>query len=379
MPTKYDSLIVGGGIAGLSTAYELSRLGENKICLVDEGISEISHIIPSETDSNSTSHSAGIITSQLWPPLDPKFARETMHIIKEVSSIEPSSQFVHSLPSLILCSRRDSYRILDELQSRLSNEGIRSDIMECNEVMKKFPCIRSERMLGASYSESGLLIDPRNYLARLMKCFNDYGGTIRKDKVLGLIEDHGCIIGIRTDAGILSADRVIIAAGTNSQDLLGKYLPIRLNNFLTRFYSSRLKYGMRDLPMIYDMDQQVYMRSEGQNEIIIGGGNESGYNNNDIQEVSIESQKDELKAWLGSSFRSTVTKIVFKSEGLCSEPYDQKPIVGKVRSVGSLYCIYGFGGLGLTVAPSLSRNLAESIIDGRMNNLLKDFAPERKS
>lgn len=71
MPTKYDSLIVGGGIAGLSIAYELSRLGENKICLVDEGISEIAHIIPSETDSNSTSHSAGIITSQLWPPLDP--------------------------------------------------------------------------------------------------------------------------------------------------------------------------------------------------------------------------------------------------------------------------------------------------------------------
>ena len=171
---------------------------------------------------------------------------------------------------------------------------------------------------------------------------------------------------------------MIIAAGSNSQELLGNYLPISLHKFLTRFYAVRLKDGIRDLPMIYDMDQQIYLRSDGLNEIIIGGGNETGLNISDGQGVPVEIQKEELNAWLESSFSSEVSKIVLKSEGLCSEPSDQKPIVGEVGSVGSLYCIFGFGGLGLTVAPSLSRNLAESIVDGRVSKLLNDFAPERK-
>jgi len=371
-------LIVGGGIAGLSMAYELSRLGAKHICLVDEGIAEIEPAIPSETMSNITSHSAGIITSQLWPPLDPMIARETINIIKEVINIEPSSKFVNSLPSLILCSRRDSYQMLNDLQTRMINEGITSEIMKGNELRKKFPYIRDKRILGASYSESGLLVNPRNYLARLMKSFRDSGGTVLQDRVVGLIEEHECITGIRTEAEKLTADKVIIAAGSNSQELLGNYLPISLHKFLTRFYAVRLKDGIRDLPMIYDMDQQIYLRSDGLNEIIIGGGNETGLNISDGQGVSVEIQKEELNAWLESSFSSEVSKIVLKSEGLCSEPSDQKPIVGEVGSVGSLYCIFGFGGLGLTVAPSLSRNLAESIVDGRVSKLLNDFAPERK-
>lgn len=97
------------------------------------------------------------------------------------------------------------------------------------------------------------------------------------------------------------------------------------------------------------------------------------------QGMHVEAQKEELNAWLEAFFIPTVNRIVLKSEGLCSEPVDQKPVVGELRSIGSLYCIFGFGGLGLTVAPSLSRILAENIVDGRMTNALNDFAPERES
>ncbi|MCH8022874.1 MAG: FAD-binding oxidoreductase [Thaumarchaeota archaeon] len=65
MSAKYQNLIVGGGIAGLSIAYEMSRLGEKQICLVDECISEVRHRTSSALKLNSTAHSAGIITSQL--------------------------------------------------------------------------------------------------------------------------------------------------------------------------------------------------------------------------------------------------------------------------------------------------------------------------
>ncbi len=378
MPTKFQSLIVGGGIAGLSIAYEMSRLGEKQICLVDEGRSEVGHPTSPEIKLNATSRSAGIITSQLWPPLDPLLARETIDIISEVSNLEPSSTFVHSLPSLILCSRRNSYQLLNDLQSMMINEGMRSKMIEDDELLKKFPYVRSERLVGASYTESGLLIDPRKYLSSLMKIFKDKGGMVYQSKVADLIQKHGRITGIRTDAGTLKADRVIIAAGINSQELLGKYLPVSLNKYLTRSYFGSLKHGIRDLPMIYDMDHQIYIRRDGPKGIIIGGGMEMGLNVSKSHEIPIESQKEELNDWLEASFIPTVTNIVLKSEGLCSEPWDQKPLVGEVKSVGSLYCSFGFGGLGLTIAPSLSRNLSKSIVDGKMSNSLSDFAPERE-
>lgn len=91
--------------------------------------------------------------------------------------------------------------------------------------------------------------------------------------------------------------------------------------------------------MIYDMDQQIYLRSDGLNEIIIGGGNETGLNISDGQGVPAKIQKEELNAWLESSFSSEVSKIVLKSEGLCSEPADQKPIVGKLDQLDR-YIVY---------------------------------------
>ena len=378
MPTKYQSLIVGGGIAGLSIAYEMSRLGEKQICLVDESLSEVGHPISSEIKLNTTANYAGIITAQLWLPLDPVLARETIDIIREVSNIEGPSTFVQSLPSLIFCSRKNSYGLLNDLQARMGKVGMMSEMMEGDELRKKFPYIRSEHLVGASYTKSGLLIDPRNYLMWLMKLFKEKGETVYQGNVEGLIEEHGCITEIRTDTSKLKADRVIIAAGTNSQELLGKYLAISLNKYLTRSYFGRLRNERRDLPLIYDMDQEIYMRRDGPRGIIIGGGKEMGLNVSNNQEISIESQKEKLNAWLEASFIPSVTHIVLKSEGLCSEPWDQKPVVGEVRSVGSLYCIFGFDGLGLTIAPSLSRNLAKSIVYGNTSNSLDDYAPERE-
>ena len=180
MPTKYQSLIIGGGIAGLSIAYEMSKLGEKEICLVDEGIHEVGHLSSSEIKLNTTSRSAGIITSQLWPPLDPRLAKETIDIIGEVSNIEPSSTSIQSLPSLIYCSRKNSYKLLNDLQIRMNAEGMKSKMMEGDELQKRFPYIRSEHVLGASYTDSGLLIDIIDYLAKLMKLFKDRGGTVRQ-------------------------------------------------------------------------------------------------------------------------------------------------------------------------------------------------------
>lgn len=77
--------------------------------------------------------------------------------------------------------------MLSDLQITMSKGGTKSEMMDGDELWKKFPYIRSKHLIGASYSESGLLIDPRNYLSTLIKLFKKKGGTVYRGNVTDLI------------------------------------------------------------------------------------------------------------------------------------------------------------------------------------------------
>ncbi|MFQ6011859.1 MAG: NAD(P)/FAD-dependent oxidoreductase, partial [Nitrososphaerales archaeon] len=222
MTTRYRSLIVGGGIAGLSLAYELSRLGEERICLVDEGIENYAPTTSSMNKKNATLDSAGIVASQLWPPLDPVYAKETMEIVREVIGVQSASRIIQPLPSLVLCSEQPAQLTLNELQERMKTEGLDSEILRGEDLKGRFPYLRSDLFISGSYTSTGLLVQPARYMAKLMALYREKGGETRKGRVQKIIEEDGRVIGTKTDAGTLRAEKVIVAAGTNSETLLKK-------------------------------------------------------------------------------------------------------------------------------------------------------------
>lgn len=68
----FDIAIIGGGIAGVFTAYKLSLTGL-KICIVE------AH----ENVDGATSRSGGIVTRMMDDPLDAKLASRSIELIRE--------------------------------------------------------------------------------------------------------------------------------------------------------------------------------------------------------------------------------------------------------------------------------------------------------
>jgi sarcosine oxidase subunit beta len=388
--------VVGGGIVGLASAYELAGAGHDVVVL------EKSHL-----GAGSTGRSGGGIRSQFSTPLNVRLSEYSKRVWDDFES-EFGVDIRH---------RRVGYLFL--AREAETDEGLRADVemqrgldvpvehLTPEAAREHCPALYADRFRGAAYCPTDEFVDP--YLAlqgyadgcrrrgvdlrvgvEVTDVETDATGRVRglawtdaNADADGSDVDGGGGAGDESEGeGRLDADYVLNAAGPWAGRVAataGVDLPVEPELHRLAFVRPDPPIP-EDVPLTVDLDTGSVFRPEADDVAAVGGhvGDRPTADPDRVPEsVSLDWQLAVLEAvadvcgYFGPDSRVTDTLA-----GLYAMTPDTNPIVEETRP--GLLTAAGFSGHGFMHAPATARIVAELVADGECSTFdVSAFASDR--
>lgn len=352
MKNQTQVVVIGGGIAGCSTLYHLTR----------EGIADCVLVERDELTSGTTWHSAAQVTNFGAVQTMVGLKTHSIKLYKELAA-DPDYPvgYHHGDGGLRLASEDwhlDGYR---EFASMAKGMGVEFDILDPEECKRRHPLISTDGLKGALWDGEDGDIDPAQLCQALARRARKAGAEVyRKTPVTGLTElTDGWIV--HTDSGDIRSESVVNAGGYRCNEIgamMGVVHPVASMEhqyFVTEEIAAVRDLGHR-LPLLRCPTDDFYQRQE-KNGLLIGfyeqdcktwglDGIDANFTMdlcpNDLERVSdvMEGAIARLPCLAEAGIRTIVNgPITYTPDGL--------PLVGKIPGKRQAYCITGLrAGLG---------------------------------
>lgn len=369
--TRADVVVVGSGIAGLSTAYELSRLGKS-VVVIDRGK------IGRGMTARTTAHLASELDDYYHKLIQARGEDEARRFhesqVAAVNRIEAICR-----DEAIDCDfrRLDGYLIPSE-------EG-GSDVLEREfEACRKLgvevewaaraplPGFDSGRCL--RFPNQGRF-HPARYLAGLAKAITGRGGRLFADTVHVADWEEGAEVIVESEAGPkIRASAAVFATNSPTNDkveLHTKQMPMR-----TYVIAARVPKGSVPDALVWDtLEAYHYVRiqeaGEGEDWLIVGGeDHRSG------EETDMDARIAALAEWTRRRY-PTFGKVELSWSGQVMETVDFMPFSGLNPGNKRTYVHTGDSGQGITNGVAGSLTIAPLIL-GEDSRFAEVLEPSRK-
>jgi glycine/D-amino acid oxidase-like deaminating enzyme/nitrite reductase/ring-hydroxylating ferredoxin subunit len=368
-----DVVVVGSGIAGLSTAYELAKLGQSVIVL-DRG--ELAGGMSSRTSAHLTSALDDLYSALIGMRGEAEarqYYQTQQAAIERIDEIRRGEKIAcdfHWLDGYLFPAREEDIKTLeDEIKAchRIGFGGV--DWADSAPTPGK----KTGRTLRFSNQAR---FHPRKYLDGLIRCIKRDGGRLfAQTPVVEVKEQKGQVLLKTARGNVVTAGAALIA--TNSP--INDWIAIHTKQAPYRTYAFAGRVPKKSIPdaLYWDTeDPYHYVRLQPGDEesdwLIVGGEDHKTGQADDAKE-----RFKRLKAWARPFFPS-LKKIELQWSGQVLDPVDYLPYSGLNPGNKAVFVHTGDSGQGLTngVAGSL---LLRDLILGRDNPAAKIFAPGRKS
>jgi|LakMenEpi03Aug12_release.lakeMendotaPanAssembly.Ray.scaffolds.fasta_scaffold12348_7 glycine/D-amino acid oxidase-like deaminating enzyme len=381
LPSQTDVVVVGGGIAGVSTAYWLSRSGVEVTLLEQRGI------CGGATGRNG-GHLNPRVTSNFGAALK-KYGVETALKILSFThqNTEALKTFVAeqdvscdlSFSGLVwLALSPDELICVLESASALTQYGLVGeywDAKKCAELM------RSESFLGGIfYADAGQLW-PAKLVIQMAKVAVDQGANLQTQVKVLQVNRYGSSFIVNTDYGKIKAHYVVYATNAWTRDLLPSIkdfiVPVRGQVLVTSPVPPLWEFGF-STNFGYEYCHQ---RSDGR--LVLGGMRWlSPTLEMDItDDTTVNSDISRgLRDFLPKHFPDLQTVEVEQEwTGILGFSKDLNPLIGSVPDRPNEYIIAGFSGHGMALSFLAAKYIATLISDHCQELEIEAFAPSRFS
>jgi glycine cleavage system aminomethyltransferase T/glycine/D-amino acid oxidase-like deaminating enzyme len=253
------TVVVGGGIAGVSCAYHLAKAGVQDVVLLEKG----------ELTSGSTHHAAGLVTQFNPSPTMMRFRRYSVELYRELGVFE-------TVGSLRLASSAESYLELRRGVSRAHGIGLDAELVGPEEVRRLLPAASPESLHGAVWMPGDGYVDPHIATHAVAGAARDLGVEIRTHtRVAGIELGPGREVrAVLTEADRLETDTVVNAAGMWAPQIaamVGTFacsIPVDHQHIALHAVAGHEL--DRDTPCFRDTDNLVYGKAES-GGVLFGG------------------------------------------------------------------------------------------------------------
>ena len=363
-----DVVVVGGGIAGLSTLYWLKQADPNlKVVLVEKG----------KIGSGATGRNAGFITCgsvehfnrmvskhgekealDIW-----NYSEENLKLLKE-HIVKNDSDYLmfENKGSCSLASSKEEFSELKKSADLMKKLKINVEVLENKDILDR---------LGAEGFEGGIkyiedaTINPTRLLDKLKNLSEDENHQIYEDAEVLSIENCGEEKLIKTNRLEIKSSIVILATNGYSPLLndyfKGKIEPTRGQILATepvpRFMESSC----------YANFVLDYFRQIPTGEVIIGGFRqlqkdaEKGY-----EDETSEVIQKALEEFLHKHIPAVRdAKITHRWTGIMGFSQDGQPLIGSLPTDSSIYFLGGFTAHGLGLSFKSAKVLVDSLMEGK--------------
>src|SRR5215212_1939288 len=205
MTRQASTVIVGGGVWGLSTAYHLARAGRTDVQVLERN---------GEPFDETTSRAAGLVGQIRATPLMRRAIRYAIDLFKGFERETGHDPGFHQVGSLHLALTPERMASFEEHVEHANESGVEARFVDGSEMSRLAPHLDAGRIEGGYFVPSDGYLDPRRCARAYCAAAEDLGASIRTNTAAtGLSVRDGRVVGVETEQGFVEAERVVVTAG----------------------------------------------------------------------------------------------------------------------------------------------------------------------
>lgn len=366
-PEYAEVVIVGGGIAGCSIAYHLTKIGIADVALCER----------KQLTSGTTWHAAGLVTQLRATQRMTELAKYTGELFGMLEEETGQATGFKRQGSLRVATNAARYEELARGASMGKNFGLPVEPVSPGEIKERWSPVNTDGIVGGFWFPHDGQVNPVDVTQAYAKGARMGGARIYENTaVTQIIVENGKAAGVITDKGMIRAKTVVICGGMWSRDLaarVGVTLPLHAAE---HFYivTEAVKDLPRDLPVLFLGDEWTYYKEDA-GKLLVGFFEPKAkpWGQNGIAEDfafgTLPPDIDHIAPLLEAAMRRVPiienTGIQLFFNGPESFTPDDRYLLGETPEVAGLFCATGFNSIGILSSGGVGKVLADWIRDRR--------------
>ena len=380
LPQETKVVVIGGGIAGCSTAYHLAKNGWDTVLIERDVLT-----------SGTTWHAAGMIT-QLGPsPQITKLRKYSVEFYKELRNITGQDSSFKETGTINIATNKARYHEFLRQKSMSKIFDIDIDLINKNKFKELYPIATNSDVYGGLYIPKDGQANPEILTKTIAKAAKQEGANIiEKCQFKKIIKRNDQVRGIKTNLGEIKCEYIVLCAGMWSRQIgeaTGVNIPLYPNE---HFYMITEKYRKipKHLPTFRDPDTYLYMR-EYNKKLMIGIFEPDAKNafkktskvpeNFSFGEFKVNESYVNMLHKLASKRIPEISEL--KIEKYFSGPESFTPdtnyLLGETAEIKNFFVCCGFNSIGIGSGGGAGKAVAEWMIKGHTSEDLFNLDVKR--
>lgn len=351
-PTRARVVVIGGGVMGLSTAYNLAKQGVQDVVLVERG----------ELGAGSTCKAAGGVRAQFSDAVNIELGMRSLEVFRNFPELFDQDIDLDECGYLFLLEREEDLHTFERNVELQRSMGLESRIISVEEAKELSPLISTEGLIAGVWSPEAGHCTPESVVQGYARAARALGvRIIRHCEVTDVVREGDTITAVETAQGSIATDTVVCCAGAWSRalgDMVGVDLPVdavRRELLVTE--------PMPDLPanvpFTIDFSTTMYFHREGPGLLV-------GMSNQDEEPGFSLEHTDE---WLEQVVEAAGRRVPVLEEvgmasrwaGLYEVTPDHNALIGEAEGVSRFLYATGFSGHGFLQGPAVGQVMADLV------------------
>jgi sarcosine oxidase, subunit beta len=362
-----DVVVIGGGVNGASTAFQLTALGVRSVLLVERR-----HLA-----AGATGKSGALVRMHYTNDAESRLALESLKVFRDFDAIVGGQCGFEAVGfvQLVGPEYREALRRNVARQQRL---GIDTREISLDDTRVLLPGVDLGAVGAAAYEPGSGFADPTATAYAFAAAAERAGARIQTHcEALRIVTEGGRVTALETSAGRVATRAVVVAAGAWAQPLLTQLgldwglAPYRIQVAIFRWPAG---FSYRH-PAIIDATQKSWFRPEGMAATLIGVELGSAHVDPEKYDEPVDA------AYVAGCRAALATRFpAFEDApmrggwaGMIMMSPDGRPIIDRVSSIDGLWLMAGDSGTSFKTSPAIGRCLAEWIVRGAP--VTADLAP----
>ena len=374
LPSHAEIIIIGGGIAGCSTAYHLALMGKKDVLLLEQGT----------LTCGTTWHAAGLV-GQMRP--NRNMTRMSKYGIELYSTLEAETGIAtgwKQCGSVNVAKTSERMQVYRKQAAMARSFGVDVDIISPQQAGELYPILRTDDLQGALWIPGDGKANPADLTMSLAKGARNRGvKMVENIEVTGILTEHGNVVGVRTAQGDVRCETVVNCAGQWARQLG------RLAGVNVPLFSAEHFYIVTDtiagvhpmLPVMRDPDGFIYYKEE------VGGLVMGGFEPkakpwkmdpipSTFQFQLLDEDWDQFEILMNNAIHRTPCLETAPVKMLLNGPESFTPdgnfILGEAPELRNFFVCAGFNSAGIANSGGAGKLIAEWIVEGAAQSDLWD-------